>query len=86
MNGLIIILIHIKSFHRVIKVQAVCNIYCCLFQLLLHLLQHYPTCLSHVLLEENDICDETKYCIRLALGESESEQSSESDDGRCEVK
>ena len=79
------ILIYIKSYYIGIKVLAVCNSYC-LFQLLLHLLQHYPTCLSHVLLEENDICDETKYCIRLALGESESEQSSESDDGRCEVK
>ena len=54
--------------------------------MLLHLLQRYPTTLSHVLLEENDICDETKYAIRIALGESESDISSSDDDGACETK
>ncbi|XP_067939017.1 leucine-rich repeat-containing protein 73-like [Watersipora subatra] len=54
-------------------------------RLLLHLLQRYPTTLSHVLLEENEICDETKYAIRIALGESESEASS-SDEGECDMK
>ena len=68
--------IYIENFNNFL----LCGIIVFLFQLLLHLVQHYPTPLSHVMLEENEICEETKYSIRIALGESASEASSDDDE------
>ncbi|KAF6021460.1 LRRC73 [Bugula neritina] len=80
-------LIVVAASHKSLSVldMEACDITECVARLLLYLLHHYPTCLSHVLLEENDVCEETKYAIRIALGESESDSSS-SDDGACEIK
>lgn len=48
------------------------------------MLQSYPTTLTHVLLDDNDITSETKSAMRLALGESDSDlSSSEEEEEEC---